>query len=109
MNSLGGRSKHLGSALELGKIMRAVQGLGLPGSSSHWNGTDAGVCSGGVSVPECLGEPVAGNCRIFGVKLGFSSPFDPIIFFLFVFGGKWESCVNFDDVFSFYRPRRGEE
>lgn len=51
-NSLGGRSKHLGSVMAEEKGIRLVQGLGFPGSSSHRNGTEAEVYSGGVSMPE---------------------------------------------------------
>lgn len=57
-NSLGGRSKHLGYSRPVlaARVMRVVQGLGFPGSSSHLKGTEAEVCSGGVSMPERSGD-----------------------------------------------------
>ena len=65
--SLGGRSKDLGWDL-----LVVVQGLGLPGSSSHLNGTEAEVWSGdGTTI-------LGGSGRIeksgsLGVQLGSDS------------------------------------
>lgn len=75
--SLGGRSKHLGDSAvgAVGRVMRAVQGLGLPGSSSHLNGTEAEAYKGGVSVPECSGDCTVAieNRGSFGVEVVSSS------------------------------------
>lgn len=72
-NSLGGRSKHLGDSVVVlvGRVMRAVQGLGFPGSSSHLNGTEAEVYRGGVSIPECSGDCTVAieNRGSFGAEL----------------------------------------
>lgn len=74
--SLGGNSKDFG----LGIVMRVVHGLGLPGSSSHRNGTEAEVWSGGVSIPDGSGEGLGEieNRGSFGVELGSDSASDPI-------------------------------
>lgn len=80
--SLGGSSKHFGvksAGLERVAI-RAVQGLGLPGSSSHRNGTEAEEWSGGVSIPGRSGEFMGGieNSGSFGVELNSGSASDPM-------------------------------
>lgn len=49
-NILGGNSKHL-AVLDLGCTWLVAKGLGLPGASSHWNGTEAKVWIGGVNIP----------------------------------------------------------
>lgn len=67
--------------------MRAVQGRGLPGSSSQWNGTEAEVWSGGVSMPEGSGDSMGGteNRGSLGVELALVfSASDPITLFLCV-------------------------
>lgn len=62
--SLGGGSRQR-ALLDLERATRAVQGRGLPGSSSHRNGTEAVVWSGGVWVPEgsgsCMAMEKSGN------------------------------------------------
>jgi len=59
-SSLGGSSKHLVTKT-LVTVARAVQGLGLPGSSSQRNGTKAKLWSGGVSMPEGSIECISGT------------------------------------------------
>ena len=67
VKSLGGNSKHLLVVVSVvllvivSVVVRAVHGLGLPGSSSHLNGTEAVVVwSGGVSIPGCCGDCICG-------------------------------------------------
>ena len=80
INSLGGSSRHFcGKSMGL-EIRVGQYSLGLPGSSSHRNGTDAEEWSGGVSVPDlsgdCLGPYASGfgiSSNLGGVKLGSSS------------------------------------
>ena len=72
---------------------RAVQGLGLPGSSSQRNGTETEEWSGGVSIPGRSGDCKGGgieNSGSFGVELDSGSASDPmskvfVFFFLFFF------------------------
>ena len=85
INSLGGNSRHF-CGKSMGLEIRVVQySLGLPGSSSHRNGTDAEVWSGGVSVPDLSGDCLGPYARGFGissdlggVKRGSSSASDSI-------------------------------
>lgn len=50
-NSLGGNSRNL-VVSDLGcSWLVVVQGLGFPGASSHWKGTEAKVCIGVVGNP----------------------------------------------------------
>ena len=74
-NSLGGSSKHFGAKSRVVNLVRVVQGLGLPGSSSQRKGTEAKVWSGGVSIPEGSGDCMVWieNNGSFGVKLGSGS------------------------------------
>lgn len=63
--SLGGSSRHLWC----GRVTRAVQGRGFPGSSSQRNGTEAEVWWGGVERPGGFGDSLGDNMRSFGVEL----------------------------------------
>lgn len=58
-----------------------MQGLGLPGSSSHRNGTEAEVWSGGVSIPDgkegSLGGIVKNNGSL-GLEFGSASASESI-------------------------------
>lgn len=80
--SLGGSSKHL--VVGMGRVMRAVQGRGLPGSSSQRNGTETEVWSGGVSIPEGLGDSLGGteDSESLGVEIASVSASDPMTLFL---------------------------
>lgn len=72
--SLGGRSKDLGWD-PLVVVVVVVQGLGLPGSSSHLNGTEAEVWSGeGTTIPG--GSGGIEKSGSLGVELG--SDFIPL-------------------------------
>lgn len=80
INSLGGNSRDFcGKLMALGT--RAVLSQGLPGSSSHRNGTEAEVWSGGVSVPDLSGDCKCAcgfgiSSSLGGVKIGSSSASD---------------------------------
>jgi hypothetical protein len=79
-NNLGGSSKGL-AHLGFDSVV-VVHGLGLPGASSHWNGTEAVVLHGdGVrSVPGDASCGLLGseNKDSFGVELSSFSGSDPI-------------------------------
>ena len=81
-NNLGGSSKdlaHLG--LELDSVVVFVHGLGLPGASSHWNGTEAWIRGGGVNVPVGSGGLLGNEKReSLGVEFASQSASDPIDF-----------------------------
>jgi hypothetical protein len=79
VSSLGGSSKHLVAKTSV-TVARAVQGLGLPGSSSQRNGTEAELWSGGVSMPEGSVDCISGTEKSgsFGVKLPTASAWLPI-------------------------------
>jgi len=68
-NNLGGSSKHLAN---LGLDWVAQEGLGLPGASSHLNGTEANVWIGGVNIPagDSCSLLESENKESFGVGLG---------------------------------------
>lgn len=80
INSLGGNSRDFcGKLMALGT--RAVLSQGLPGSSSHRNGTEAEVWSGGVSVPDLSGDCKCAcgfgiSSSLGGMKIGSSSASD---------------------------------
>lgn len=91
MYSLGGSSKNLGSIVSMGLDgeKRIEQGRGFPGSSSHLNGTDAKVCSGGVSAPGCSGDCMTradnfGSRNLYDLKLLSDSHSNPMIIWLYV-------------------------
>lgn len=77
-SNLGGSSKHLAV-----RLVRAVQGLGLPGSSSQRNGTEADEWSGGVCIPEGSVDCIMGGTERSGsfrmeLTSGSASPAIPI-------------------------------
>jgi hypothetical protein len=61
-SNLGGSSKDL-ALLCLGLGSAVEHGRGLPGASSHWNGTEAVTWGGGVSIPLGLGGLVGNENR----------------------------------------------
>lgn len=82
-NNLGGSSKqHLLLSVGLEKVTRALQSLGFPGSCSQRNGTEAEVCSGGVSIPglsgDCICISIAGIEKSGSLGMLFCSASQPM-------------------------------
>lgn len=78
--------------------MRAVQALGLPGCSSHPNGTETGVWSGGVSISE-EGSGDSINCGTenngsLAVELALLFASNPMIVCVCVFLDSWRVFLS---------------
>lgn len=84
--SLGGRSRDL-AIFDLHDGVAAAPAMvrGFPGASSHWNGIEAKVWSGGVNKPGGSGVLVGSEYKqSFGVEFGPElSIFEAIVFVLF--------------------------
>lgn len=106
-SNLGGSSKHL-----VVSLVSVVQGLGLPGSCSQRNGTEAEEWSGGVCIPEGSVDCIMGGTERSGsfrmeLASGSTSPVVPISLSLSLYLGAFSLWLLFGGVFLWRNLRHG--